>query len=86
MTNQFIYSIILMVPANYLIREVNRVAKNRGKGTHMFFSKEHTSRSNPKPHTDSFRQVGSNKATKTGHNFNSPGYGNKSVSIPIGKR
>lgn len=46
------------------------MAKNRGgKGTtNLFFSKEHTSKQNPKPHTDSYRQSGGNKATKTGHN------------------
>ena len=35
----------------------------------LSFSREHTSKSNPEPHTDSYRQVSnSSHVEKTGHN------------------
>ena len=45
------------------------MAKAKAKSGKLWFSKEHTSKSNPTPHTDSYRGVSNSPDTvKTGHN------------------
>jgi hypothetical protein len=54
------------------------------KETRITFSKEHTSKSNPQPHTDTYRQSSDqSRGEKIGHNVSDPGYGEKAVNIPV---
>jgi hypothetical protein len=58
------------------------------KSTRLWFSQEHTSKSNPSRHVDSYRkQSDSSRTQKTGHSTINPGYGSapKSVNTRRGK-